>query len=114
MRCSSKCSSIDDVQTIAEMPERVLDCRDVDTGDACPNYWLLIESRRKILRRTDVTEADAAAFVSLRRSLAEHGIALLDDVIVNEQFQWWSLNELTSGTTAWEFTPPCPAVNHVR
>ena len=54
---------------------------------------------------TDVTEGDAQSFIALRSSLARFGITLLDVVIINEEFQWWSLHELTSGTTAWNFAP---------
>ena len=106
-RCWSKGSSLCDVQTFAKRPGDVLACRDTSTGDACTGYWLIIESRCEWRLRGDgVDEADAAAFIDLRRSLAGFGITLLDDVIVNERFEWWSLHELTSGRTAWEFTPP--------
>jgi hypothetical protein len=106
-RCFSKGSSLDDVQRFAAEPERVVECRPTSPGDECPPYWLIIESRQQWLPRgCDVTEADAAAFIDLRRSLAAFGITLLDDIVVNEQFEWWSLHELTAGTTVWDFTVP--------
>jgi len=40
------------------------------------------------------------------RSLAGFGITLLDDITVNEQFEWWSLHERSAGTTAWGCTEP--------
>jgi hypothetical protein len=106
-RCFSKGSSLCDVQLFAQEPERVVECRMVGTDCACPPYWLMIESRQSWRTRgADVTEADAAAFLDLRRTLATYGISLLDDIVVDEQFHWWSLHELTAGTTVWDFTPP--------
>jgi len=43
--------------------------------------------------------------VSLRAGMAEYGVHLLDVVVFHEDHRWWSLPELTSGTTAWEFRP---------
>ena len=106
-RCFSKGSSLCDVQRFAEEPDSVVGCREVDAGGECPPYWFIIESRRDWRRRgIGVTEADVAAFIDLRRTLATYGITLLDDIIVNERFEWWSLHELTAGTTAWDFVPP--------
>jgi hypothetical protein len=114
-RCFSKGSSLDDVQTFAAEPERVVDCRLDSPGDECPPYWLIIESRPQWLPRgCDVTEGDAAAYIDLRRSLAGCGITLLDDIIVSEQFEWWSLHELTAGTTAWDFTVPDATIAAAR
>ena len=57
---------------------------------------------RAVLR---LLATDAQAFNALRSSRAQFDITLLDVVIINEEFQWWSLHELTSGTTAWNFEP---------
>jgi len=84
----------------------MLQCRLVPTDEPCPDYWVVIEPRQRWHGdRYDVTEGDAQAFIALRSSLARFGITLLDVVIINEEFQWWSLHELTSGTTAWNFAP---------
>ena len=32
------------------------------------------------------------------------GIALVDDVIFDDAMHWWSLQELTSGSTDWPST----------
>jgi hypothetical protein len=48
-----------------------------------------------------VDESDAHAFLDLRQGLARHGITLLDVMVFDQEFHWWSLHELTSGTTRW-------------
>jgi hypothetical protein len=101
-RCSSKGSSLDSVRTFAEEPDRMLACRMVDLDHPCPDRWLVIEPRHEWLGdRYQVDEGDAQAFLSLRRSLAGHGITLLDVMVFDQEFHWWSLHELTSGSTAW-------------
>lgn len=105
-QCCSKGSSLDSVRRFAKSPAHMLHCRLVPTGEPCPDYWVVIEPRQRWHSdRYDVTEGDAKAFIALRGSLARFGITLLDVVIINEEFQWWSLHELTSGTTAWNFEP---------
>lgn len=112
-RCFSKGSSLCDIQRFAEEPDIVLAPRQFSRRASCPPFWIIIESRKNWRRLgTDVTEADVAAFIDLRKTLAKHGIALLDDIVVNEQFEWWSLHELSSGTTAWDFTPPRAGSRH--
>lgn len=105
--CSSRGTSIDSVREFAESPADMLDCRLESTGDLCPDHWVIIESRRSWWpERYDVTEGDALAFVTLRASLAWLGVDLLDVVIFRDDLRWWSLHELTCGTTAWRFAPP--------
>lgn len=105
-QCCARGSSLDSVRRWADSPECMLQCRLTSTGAPCPDYWVILEPRQKWLAEDYVaTEADAEAFVTLRRSLDEFGITLLDAVVTNEEFQWWSLHELTSGTTAWSFVP---------
>ena len=104
--CCSKGSSLDSVRRFAETPERMLECRLESTGEPCPDYWVVLEPRRKWHPdRHEVTEEDAHSFSVLRRSLALFGITLLDVVIFHEDFRWWSLHELTFGSTAWTFEP---------
>jgi hypothetical protein len=102
--CSSKGSSLDSVHRFAERPADMLDCREVPVDSPCPSHWLVIEPRHPWLGdRYQVTEDDARAFLRLRRGLSKHGIALLDVVVFDQEFHWWSLHELTSGTATWKF-----------
>lgn len=75
-------------------------------GQPCPDYWVVLEPRHRWdPDRYEVTEGDAQAFVGLRRELARLGVTLLDVVVFDEDLHWWSLHELTSGSTAWNFGP---------
>jgi len=104
--CCSQGSTLDSVQRFAEAPRRLLDCRAMPTGDRCPDHWVVIEPRHPYLLQTyDVTEADVEAFLVLRQSLATLGVNLLDVLVVHQDYRWWSLHELTTGTTAWDFDP---------
>ncbi len=68
----------------------------------CPDRWLIVESRpRWIYEGIEVDEGDAAAFHEVRRELATLDLVLVDDVIFDDEFHWWSLNELTSGSVEW-------------
>ncbi|MDZ7678220.1 MAG: hypothetical protein U5K29_06690 [Acidimicrobiales bacterium] len=69
---------------------------------AVTNRWLIIESRLTCLYDEPVVgDHDAEAFLRLRRDLADHGYLLLDSVVFDDELHWWSLHELTSGTTIW-------------
>jgi len=104
--CCSKGSSLDPVARFAEHPEELLECRWTDVEPECPDNWVILEPRHEWLAdRYEVTEDDARAFVQLRRALQENGISLLDAVIFDQEFHWWSLHELTSGTTVWPTAP---------
>ncbi len=46
-------------------------------------------------------EADAHTFLVLSRNLAGIGLRLVDAVIFDDEGHWWSLHELTTGTTRW-------------
>ena len=100
-RCYSKGSSISSIRDLAETPKQLLRCRDFDVDDSCPNRWVIIESRHTWQDWYEVGEGDAAAFAKLRRGLGRYGVSLLDVVILNEENRWWSLHELTTGTTTW-------------
>jgi hypothetical protein len=87
---------------LAQRPAEMLLCREVAIDPPCPNCWLVIEPRHPWLEdRYQVSEDDARAFVRLRRGLERHGIVLLDVMVFDQEFHWWSLHELTSGTTTW-------------
>jgi hypothetical protein len=113
--CYSKGSSFDSVRTFAQRPAGLLRCRGFDVDDSCPNRWVIVESRHPYdEERYRVDEGDAAAFVKLRRGLARRGVTLLDVVILNQDLQWWSLNELTTGTTTWPSPRARPAARRPR
>lgn len=102
--CCSRGSSLDSVRRFAKAPSQMLGCRLVPTDQPCPDYWVVLEPRQRWrLSRPEVNEGDAQAFVVLRRGLAGFGVTLLDVVVFDDDFHWWSLHELTSGTTAWTF-----------
>ena len=101
-RCGSRGSSIDSVRTFALDPTDMLRCRDVRLGQSCPGRWLVIEPRHPWLGdRYRPREDDAEAFLTLRKGLALHGVSLLDVLVFDQEFHWWSLHEMTSGTTKW-------------
>jgi hypothetical protein len=99
--CSSKGSSFNSVRTYAERPGYLLECRQTYLGYDCPDRWVMIESRHPIDDAYEVTEGDVAAFVTLRRRMDELGVTLLDVVVFDQDRHWWSLHELTAGTTTW-------------
>jgi hypothetical protein len=102
IRCSSKGSSLDSVRSFAKRPAEMLLCREEPVDPPCPNHWLVIEPRHPGLAdQYEVSEEDARAFLRLRRGLTRHGILLLDVMVFDQEFHWWSLHELTSGTTTW-------------
>jgi hypothetical protein len=101
-RCASTGSSLDSVRRFAMRPAEMLWCREVPVDPPCPNHWFVIEPRHPWLGDCyEVSEEDARAFLTLRRSLARHDIVLLDVVVFDQAFHWWSLHELTSGSTVW-------------
>jgi hypothetical protein len=100
-RCGSQGSSFDSVQTFAEDLDALLACRQTELGWPCPNRWLILESRHPWHDPYHVGEDDERAFAVLRRALVGHGITLLDVMVFDQEFHWWSLHELTSGTTTW-------------
>ncbi len=105
-RCCGNGSSLDTLQRYAKDPRALLASRWYEPRSDCPDYWVIVEPRQEWrCGPIDVTEDDARAFLAIRRTLAERGITLLDAVVLGDDFRWWSLHELTSGTTAWSFTP---------
>ena len=102
MTCYSKGSSCDSIRRWAEDPYTLLSARELAVEGRCGDRWLIIESRTLLDDGEDpVTEADAKAFVELRRILGQEGIDLVDTVIFDGHAHWWSMHELTSGTTRW-------------
>ncbi len=113
-RCMSKHSTGVTVRDMADDPEEMLACR-VVARRRCPDNWVVLEHRMDWQAQgMEVTEADAEAFLRLRRSLAVASVNLLDVVVINDDLRWWSLHELTSGTTQWTFVADRPAVSSRR
>ena len=46
-------------------------------------------------------ERDAKAFLRLRQQMHALGVVLVDAMIFDDDGHWWSMHELTAGTTAW-------------
>ena len=90
------------MRTYADRPRDLLRCREVPVPEPCPDRWVIIEPRHPWLGDAyKVTEDDARAFLVLRRRLARAGVVLLDVMVFDQEFHWWSLHELTTGTTRW-------------
>ena len=103
-RCSSKGSSLDSVRRLAEDPIDMLRCREIELDQPCPDRWLDHRAAPSVAqgpvsrrrgRRAGVPHPPA------RRLADEHGIVLLDVMVFDQEFHWWSLHELTSGTPRW-------------
>jgi hypothetical protein len=71
----------------------------------CVDRWVIVDSR--LIRFTDPPdEGDVRAFLDLRSHLNDViGVDLVDAVVFDDRGHWWSMHELTSGTTAW-IPPP--------
>jgi hypothetical protein len=107
--CSSRGLSTDTVRSMVDDPRALLGCRLVPSP-GCPDNWVVFEHRRAGQRGgMDVTDDDVTAFARLRGVAADAGVTLLDVVVVNDALQWWSLGEMSSGTTEWTFdVAPAP------
>lgn len=101
VRCVSWCSSLDGLRRWAEDPYSLRRSRQegVATGE-CPNRWVIVEPRL-IYKNQVMHEGDVAAYRAVERELASLGVVLLDAVVLDEHCHWWSLHELTTGTTNW-------------
>lgn len=106
--CSQKGSTLDSIRSLAEDPSELLEVRAIGSRDgSCTDRWVLVDSRpRRFSRGGPVDEGDAAAFLVLRAALARSGIELLDAVVFDDEHHWWSLHELTTGSTVWA-RPSC-------
>jgi hypothetical protein len=101
-RCYTRGGSFhSSVRDYAAAPRYLFHCRETSLGYECPDRWVIIEPRHEWHDHYAVTEADAAAFVRLQKSCKRRGVTLLDVLILNQEPRWWSLRELTTGSTAW-------------
>lgn len=103
LHCYFKGSSFDTLESWASDPYPLRRSRreGLATG-YCPNRWLIVDSRPTWMEsRPAPTEADAAAFAVVERELASLGVHLVDVMVFDDQGHWWSLRELTTGSTSW-------------
>ena len=104
--CYYKGSSCDSLVDWAEEPwplERSR--REGLAHGGCADRWLIVDSRPRGFREPP-HEADAYAFLRLREHLRDViGVELVDAIVFDDEGHWWSMHELTSGTTAWAPAP---------
>ena len=100
--CYYKASTGDSIVRWAEEPWPIeRSRRDGLANGGCADRWVIVDSRPTWLS-DQPGEADACAFLRLREHLrAVMGVELLDAVVFDDDGHWWSMHELTSGTTAW-------------
>lgn len=73
----------------------------LDRG-GCGDRWLITDSRTRFsVAPVPPDGDDVAAFLSLRSELADIGVDLLDAVVFDDTGHWWSMRELTMGTSDW-------------
>jgi hypothetical protein len=108
LACYYKASTLDSMQAWADDPAPLQRSRiEGLRSGGCGDQWLVVDSRPTWLHKPPTTdESDVEAFVRLRPALAAFGVALLDVVIFDDDQHWWSLHELTAGTTAWSPAAP--------
>ena len=104
--CYSKGSSLDSLKGWADDASDLRRAREegLRTG-GCADSWLIIDSRPRWRRDgPTVDEGDVEAFLRLRPRLTALGVTLVDVMVFDDECHWWSLHELTTGTTTW--APP--------
>ena len=101
-QCCNRGSSLDSIRRWAGNPSGLLRAREVGVAETgCAPRWLILETRRRWMDPAPVTELDARAFLRLREILAGVAVRLVDCMIFDDALHWWSLHELTSGSTRW-------------
>jgi len=105
-RCYMNMSSFEGLRRWEADLRSLDDAWDLGAGRRCGANWLIIESRQRWMHDgPSIDERDARAFLTVKKAMAEVGMNILDVIIANDQNQWWSLHELTMGTTEWSFVP---------
>ena len=104
LHCLHRGSSLDSVRAWAANPEPLLRPRtdELSRLTGCPDRWVVIDSRPSSRYPPPaVVQADVEAFEQLRLLLATITVVLLDVVIFDDDYCWWSLHEITTGSTEW-------------
>jgi hypothetical protein len=95
-RCYFKASSLDRLVRWADKPWPLHRSRQegLQSAEGCAPNWLIIENRTHA--RTDIppSELDAHAYLVVREDLASIGVHLVDVMIFDGDFHWWSLHDL--------------------
>jgi hypothetical protein len=102
--CYYKASSLDSIRAWADDPAPLHRSRSegLRSREGCTTRWLIVDSRPAWRHPPPVVDnVDLEAFTRLRREMATIGITLLDAVVFDDDGHWWSLHELTTGTTTW-------------
>ena len=100
-RCYFRASTMDGVKRWADDPSDLHRSRIAGIADGgCPKRWLIVDSRPTGIRQP-VDDGDAEAFLRLRDELGTVGLTLVDAVVFDDRWHWWSMHEETSGTTRW-------------
>ena len=95
LTCGARASTSDHIRQWAIDPEYLAISRAIGQLEGgCGVNWLIIETRHPFHDLNEVTEADAKAFMELRRMLTQVGVNLVDIVIVDDQKTACSLHEL--------------------
>ena len=108
--CCSKGTTLSTLEYMAEHPSWLLDCREFDADDSCPNQWVIVAPRPGwLFDGKAIGSVEIDAFIELRRWLwRNEQLHLLDYVAIDDCGHWWSLNELVCGTRIWN-PPPLEA-----
>jgi len=112
LACAYKASSCESLVGWAQDPWQLERSRREGLASAggCADRWLIVDSRPTWLSEPP-NEADARAFIELRAHLQDSiAVELVDAVVFDDDGHWWSMHELTSGTTEWS---PAPVTRRV-
>lgn len=94
-------------ESLVRWARKPADLRDLramasERPEGCTDRWLIVDSRPLWLNEPPtVDEADARAFLTIRRRMGRLGVTVVDAVVFDDEGHWWSMHELTAGTTAW-------------
>jgi hypothetical protein len=96
LRCASRASSLDGLRRWAQDPYGLHRSRregERAPGGCAPN-WLIVENRTLGHDGVPPSELDVQAFLTVRAELASIGVHLVDTMIFDGEFHWWSMHDL--------------------
>ena len=101
-RCETRCSSCDGIRSWPEFPHSLYASwgEGLKTGE-CPPRWLIVEPW---WRPDDglPNEGDVACYSQIAELLSDLDVNLVDAVLIDkDRGSWWSMHELTTGSTKW-------------